>query len=63
MLSSVDLPQPDGPSRHDESAFVEGQVDVPERVHLDLAHAVDLRQVADVEEDRHRQACTDYGRR
>ena len=53
MLSRVDLPEPDGPEQADEGAFVEGQRHVPERVHLDLAHAVDLRQVADVEQRGH----------
>ena len=36
--------------QHDEAAFVEQQVDLPQRVHLDLAHAVDLGQIADGEE-------------
>ena len=42
MLSSVDLPLPDGPSSTTNSPAYEVEVDAAQRVHLDLAHAVDL---------------------
>ena len=45
MLSSVDLPEPDG-RRHDEFALIDVEVDVTQRMHFDLAHDIDLRQTA-----------------
>ena len=51
MLSSVDLPEPDGPSRTDELAGVEIEVDAGQRVHLDLAGAVGLGETPCLEHD------------
>ena len=45
MLSSVDLPLPDGPEQHDELAREQVEVHAAQRVHLDLAHPVDLGEV------------------
>ena len=44
MLSSVDLPLPDGPSSTTSSPREEVEVDAAQRVHVDLAHLVDLGQ-------------------
>ena len=38
MLSSVDLPQPDGPDQHDELAALDVEVDALQ--HLDCAEAL-----------------------
>ena len=46
MLSSVDFPDPDGPSRTTNSRGKEVEVDAAERLHGDLAHLIDLRQRA-----------------
>ena len=46
MLSSVDLPEPEGPEQHDQLALEQVEVDAAQRVHLDLAHAIDLREAA-----------------
>ena len=51
MLSSVDLPEPEG-QQHDELALIERQGDLAKRVHLDLAHPVDFRQTPYVEDNR-----------
>ena len=46
MLSSVDFPDPDGPSRTTNSPGTEVEVDAAQRLHRDLAHLIDLRQRA-----------------
>ena len=46
MLSSVDLPEPEGPEQHDEFALVDVEIDVPEGVDLDFAHPIGLGQIA-----------------
>ena len=50
MLSSVDLPLPDGPSSTTNSPAYSIEVDAAQRVHLDLAHAVDLADVTRAED-------------
>ena len=45
MLSSVDFPEPDGPSRTTNSPANEVEVDAAQRLHRHLAHFVDLPQV------------------
>ena len=50
MLSSVDLPLPEAPEQHDELAAPDVEVDVAQRVHLDLADAVGLGQRARAED-------------
>ena len=57
MRSSVDLPQPDGPTKHDELAVVDLQVDVVDHLHraealvdvakLKLSHSSPPPDVAD----------------
>ena len=42
MLSSVDLPLPDGPEQDDELALEQIEIDAAQGVHVDLAHVVDL---------------------
>ena len=42
MLSSVDLPLPDGPEQHDEFALADFEIEIGERAHLDFAHPVNL---------------------
>ena len=46
MLSKVDFPDPDGPSRTTNSRGIEVEVNAAERLHRDLAHLIDLRQRA-----------------
>ncbi len=46
MLSRVDLPLPEGPEQDDELALVEVEIDAAQRVHVDLAHPVRLREAA-----------------
>ena len=53
MLSSVDLPLPEWPEQDEELAFVDVEIDAAQRVHLHLAHRVDLRQAADLEDRSH----------
>ena len=43
---SVDLPEPDAPMMRDELAALDGEVDAAQRVHLDVAQAIDLGGVA-----------------
>ena len=50
MLSSVDLPLPECPSRTRSWPSSTSSVDAPQGVHLHLAHRVDLRQVHDAED-------------
>ena len=52
MLSSVDLPLPEGPSSTTSSPRVEVEVDAAQRLHLDLAHAVDLGEAPGAENRR-----------
>ena len=40
------------PQQHDELSFVERQADLAQRVHVDLAHAIDLGELANIEERR-----------
>src|SRR5690625_32000 len=40
-----------GAEQHDEFARVEVEIDAPQRVHLDLTHIVDLREVAHLKDD------------
>ena len=49
MLSSVDLPLPEGPSRTTSSDSHEVEVDAGQGVHLHLAHAVHLGEPAGAE--------------
>ena len=51
MLSSVDLPLPDGPSSTTNSPRAELEVDAAQRVHVDLAHVVDLGDAARLEHE------------
>ena len=51
MLSSVDLPAAGRAEQDDELASRQVEVDAAQRVHLDLAHVVDLRELLDVEDD------------
>ena len=46
ILSSVLLPLPEGPSSTTNSPAYKIQVDAAQRVHVDLAHVIDLRQAA-----------------
>jgi hypothetical protein len=49
MVRSEDLPDPDGPSRTTKS-FIEHETDLAQGVNLDLAHAIDLRELTDIED-------------
>ena len=46
MLSSVDLPQPDGPITATNSPLLELEVDAVERRRLELGRAIALRDSA-----------------
>ena len=46
MFSSVDLPLPEGPSSTTNSPAEQIEVDAAQRVHVDLAHVVDLGDLA-----------------
>ena len=49
-LSSVLLPEPDGPEDDQQLAGLDGQVDVAERGHLDFAHAEHAGDMFDAKE-------------
>ena len=51
MFSSVDLPLPEAPSRHDEFARVKIEVDAVQRDDVDLAGVIDLANAAGFEND------------
>ena len=44
MCISVDLPEPEGPGRRDELAWLDVERDAAKRVDLDLADLVGLRR-------------------
>ena len=46
MFNSVDLPLPEGPSSTRNSGLEQLEADAAQRVHVDLAHVVDLGDVA-----------------
>ena len=52
MFISVDLPEPDAPMMATNSPCVDGERDAAQRVHLDVAHVVDLRDVVELQIER-----------
>ena len=50
MWKSVDLPEPDGPMIERNSPRLHVQIDAAQRLHIHLADAVDLAQVADLDD-------------
>ena len=54
MFSSVDLPEPDGPTMATNSPGLDLEVDPLQRLDLDRAGVVDLAQVAHVDDRRGR---------
>ena len=48
----MDLPLPDGAQQHQKLGLAKLQVDPTERVHVDLAHVIDLRDPASLEDKR-----------
>ena len=61
MLSSVDLPLPEGPSSTTSSPRCEREVDPAQRVHLDLAHVVDLGEALRAQDQIRREGGVDSG--